>query len=87
MQLNVLTREELYILTRYKRKAEQKQWLKDNGIFFLEASDGSPSVSVERVNAMLGVDIGASIKKKPTLDLDAIKSYGKINGSKNQKKQ
>lgn len=87
MQLNVLTSEELYTLTKYKRKAEQKKYLKEHGIYFLEASDGSPNVSVELINSMLGVDIAASAKKKITLDFKALESYGKNNGTKDKKNQ
>jgi Domain of unknown function (DUF4224) len=86
MQFNILNDDELYELTRYKRKKEQKQWLKENGIFFLPAADGSPRVSTELVNSILGVDISATSKKKPKLDFDAIKSYGGSNGTKNTKK-
>lgn len=86
MQLNVLTRDELYTLTKYKRKAEQKKWLKDNGILFLEAADGSPNVSLELINCMLGSSIGSSIKKKPILDFKALESYGKKNVTKNKTK-
>lgn len=87
MQLNVLTPQELYTLTKYKRKAEQKQWLKSNGIRFLEAADGSPNVSLELVNTILGVDTSFLVKKKPKLDFDAIKAYGKNYGAENKTKK
>lgn len=87
MQLNILTPEELYRLTKYKRKAEQKKWLGEHGIRFLEAADGSPNVSLELVNTILGVDTSFATKKKPKLDIDAINSYGKNNGAKDKKNQ
>lgn len=85
MQLNILTPEELYKLTKYKRKAEQKRWLGQHGIRYLEAADGSPNVALEVINTILGIGTSFSAPKKPKLDLDAIKAYGKNDGSKTKR--
>ena len=52
-----LSREELRQLTGYKRPAEQRRWLSENGYAFEVRGDGRPALLWEQVRARQSVSM------------------------------
>jgi len=62
----ILTTDDLFELTDYKRPSDQRRWLNANGINFLIGRSGRPKVSWESVKKLLNKDGVAT--KSPAFD-------------------
>lgn len=69
--------EELEVMTGYRRKKEQRQWLARNGIAFIPNRFGAPVVSRAAISERLSVDVRPSLAMP---DLDALRMFE--NGKK-----
>lgn len=54
--LPILTNHELHWLTGYKRRADQRRWLTEQGIPFLVGAAGYPKVSRREIERRLSSD-------------------------------
>ena len=58
-----LTKDAVKELTGYRRKSEQKRWLRENGIVFLVGADGHPRVGCAEIENKL-TDRKNTVKRK-----------------------
>ncbi|WP_242173947.1 MULTISPECIES: DUF4224 domain-containing protein [unclassified Pseudomonas] len=80
MQTEILSDEELADLTGYKRRADQRKWLKDRSWAFVESRGGRPLVGRMFARMKLGI-VSATISEQspPPARLAWTPDFSRVN--------
>jgi hypothetical protein len=80
MQAEILSDEELADLTGYKRRSDQRKWLKDRNWAFVESRGGRPLVGRMFAHMKLGIVNPTLVEQNPPPGRPAwIPDFSKVN--------